>query len=89
VTGGKPIAVLLQSISGVLLILQSPFTTSMEERERCYSFVLSLTPHEMSSLFSVTNAHYRKISSLVMLSWYFDMPEGVTYMRSTARHAIH
>jgi hypothetical protein len=47
VTGGKPIAVLLQSISGVvLLILQSPFTTSMEERERCYSFILSRTPHE-------------------------------------------
>jgi hypothetical protein len=28
-----------------LLILKSPFTTSMEERERCYSFVLSRTPH--------------------------------------------
>jgi hypothetical protein len=30
----------------VLLILKSPFTTSIEERERCYSFVLSRTPHE-------------------------------------------
>jgi hypothetical protein len=47
VTGGKPIAVLLQSISGVSAInLYSPFTTSMEERERCYSFILSRTPHE-------------------------------------------
>jgi hypothetical protein len=47
VTGGKPVAVLLQSISGVSAInLYSPFTTFMEERERCYSFVLSRTPHE-------------------------------------------
>jgi hypothetical protein len=46
-TGSKPIAVLLQSISGVSAI--NPlvvFMTSMEERERCYSSVLSRTPHE-------------------------------------------
>jgi hypothetical protein len=29
----------------MLLILWSPLTTSMEEREMCYSFVLSWTPH--------------------------------------------
>jgi hypothetical protein len=29
---------------GVLLILYSAFMTFMEEREKCYSFVLSLTP---------------------------------------------
>jgi hypothetical protein len=47
VTCGKPIAVSSQSISGgALLIFKSPFTTSMEERERYYSFVLSQTPHE-------------------------------------------
>jgi hypothetical protein len=46
VTGGKPIAVLLQSISDVSAINPSPFTTSMEERERCYSFILYRTPHE-------------------------------------------
>jgi hypothetical protein len=44
VTGGKPIAVLLQSISGVNAI--NPFTTSMEERVRYYYFILSRTPHE-------------------------------------------
>jgi hypothetical protein len=47
VTGGKPIAVLLQSISGVNAI--NPLvalTTSMEEKEMCYSFILSWTPHE-------------------------------------------
>jgi hypothetical protein len=47
VTGDKPLAVLLQSISVVSAI--NPlvaFTTSMEERDRCYSFILSRTPHE-------------------------------------------
>jgi hypothetical protein len=47
VTGGKPIAVLLQPISSVSAI--DPlvaFTTSMEERERCYSFILSRTRDE-------------------------------------------
>jgi hypothetical protein len=44
VTGGKPIAVWWQSIWGVSAI--NPFTTSMEKRERCYSFILSRTPHE-------------------------------------------
>jgi hypothetical protein len=32
----------------VLSILLSPSTTSMDERERCYSFILSRTPHETS-----------------------------------------
>jgi hypothetical protein len=51
VIDGKPIAVLLQSISSVSAINPlSPFTTSMEERERCYSFILSLTPHETSNI---------------------------------------
>jgi hypothetical protein len=31
---------------GMLLILWSHFTTSMEEKERCYFFILSRTPHE-------------------------------------------
>jgi hypothetical protein len=47
VTGGKPIAVWSQSISGVNAI--NPlvdFTTSMEESERCFSFILSRTPQE-------------------------------------------
>jgi hypothetical protein len=47
VADGKPIAVLLQSMSNVSAI--NPlvaFTTPMEERERCYSFILSLTPPE-------------------------------------------
>jgi hypothetical protein len=47
VTGGKPNAVLTQSISGVSAI--NPlvaFYDIREERERCYSFILSRTPHE-------------------------------------------
>jgi hypothetical protein len=47
VTGGKPITVWLQSISGGdAVIYLVAFTTSMKERERCYSFVLSRIPHE-------------------------------------------
>jgi hypothetical protein len=39
------IAAYLSSVL-MLLILSSPFTTSIEEKERCYSFILSRTPHE-------------------------------------------
>jgi hypothetical protein len=56
VTGGNPIAVLLQSISGVSAI--NPlvaFTTSMKEREMCYSFILSRTPHETLTKNNVQN----------------------------------
>jgi hypothetical protein len=42
VTGDKPIAVSLQSISGVSAInLYSPFTTSMEEREVLFFYFIS------------------------------------------------
>jgi hypothetical protein len=30
-------------------IFRSPFATSVEERERCYSFVLSRTPHKINN----------------------------------------
>jgi hypothetical protein len=48
VTDSKPIAVLLQSISGVSAInpLVAFYDIIMEERERYYYFVLSRTPHE-------------------------------------------
>jgi hypothetical protein len=46
VTGGKPIAVLLQSISGVSAInaLVAFYDIHGGKRE-CYSFILSRTPH--------------------------------------------
>jgi hypothetical protein len=47
VTGGKPIAVLLQSISGLSAI--NPLVAFYDihgGKERCYSFILSRTPHE-------------------------------------------
>jgi hypothetical protein len=45
VTGGKPIAVLLQSISGISAI--NPLVAFYDiPRGRCYSFILSRTPHE-------------------------------------------
>jgi hypothetical protein len=47
VTGGKPIAVLLQPISGVSVI--DPL------RKRCYSFILSRTPHETLTVNTLVN----------------------------------
>jgi hypothetical protein len=52
VTGGKPIAVLLQCISGVSSI--NPFVAFYDihgRRERCHSFILSRTPHEKCCIY--------------------------------------
>jgi hypothetical protein len=61
-TGGKPIAVLLQSISGVSAINPlAAFTTSMGERETYYSFILSRTPHEtiyLSKYINMSSSSY-------------------------------
>jgi hypothetical protein len=44
VTGGKPKAIWSQFTSGwVQIVLLSPFTTSLEERERCNYFLLNYT----------------------------------------------
>jgi hypothetical protein len=51
VTGGKPIAVLLL----LLLNLKSRFATSIEERDKCYYFILSRIPHETY----YTERHFR------------------------------
>jgi hypothetical protein len=51
VTGGKPIAVLLQSISGVSAI--NPLVAFYDihgGKVRCYSFILSRTPHETTMI---------------------------------------
>jgi hypothetical protein len=45
-TGGKPIAIYLQSISGVSAINPLVAFYDMEEKERCYSFILARTPQE-------------------------------------------
>jgi hypothetical protein len=42
--------IILHSIAIALLILTLRLTTSMEERERCYSFVLYWTAHELIDL---------------------------------------
>jgi hypothetical protein len=43
-----PIVILLQlSQVWVLLVLKSTFTTSLEDKERFYSILLSRTPHEI------------------------------------------
>jgi hypothetical protein len=46
VTGGKPIAVLLQPISGVSAINPLVAFYDIHGRKRCYSFILSRTPQE-------------------------------------------
>jgi hypothetical protein len=46
VTGGKPIAVRSQSISGVSAVDPLVAFYDIHERERGYSFILSRTPHE-------------------------------------------
>jgi hypothetical protein len=45
VTSGKQVS----GISGVRAV--NPFTTYMEERERCNSFISSRTPHEANTLY--------------------------------------
>jgi hypothetical protein len=66
VTGGKPTAVQSQSISGVCAI--NPLVAFHDihgKRERCYSFILSRTPHEIPPLtpLSGIRAGKRKIYS--------------------------
>jgi hypothetical protein len=68
VTSRKPITVQSQSIQCVL-ILESPFTTSIAERERCYSYVLSRTPHETSSSSSAYLCSWRNVPSKARRSW--------------------
>jgi hypothetical protein len=69
VTGGKPIAVLLQSVSGVSAIYPLvAFTTSMEARERCYSFILLRTPH-LTRDTTCNTFEYQKHSISILKSW--------------------
>jgi hypothetical protein len=50
-TGGKPIAVLLQSTSGVSAINPLfPFYDIHGGKRECYSFILSRTPHETDKI---------------------------------------
>jgi hypothetical protein len=48
VTGGKPIVVPSQSISSVNAINPLVAFYDIHGRNRCYSFILSRTPHETS-----------------------------------------
>jgi hypothetical protein len=54
VTGGKPTRLLSQCITGVRTVSFSRVLPSMEDRERCYSFVLSRTPHETTGIVNST-----------------------------------
>jgi hypothetical protein len=65
VRGGKPIAVFLESTSGVSAInhLVAFYDIHEEKRERCYSFILSRTPHETK--FIHTEMHYIRVSNVI------------------------
>jgi hypothetical protein len=52
VTGGKPIVVLLQSISGVSAINPLVSFYDMEERDRCYSFSFIILVYIFSKTFT-------------------------------------
>jgi hypothetical protein len=59
VRGGKPIAVLLQSISGVsAIIFLVAFYDILEERERCHPFILSRTTQETLCYLEIKKLHY-------------------------------
>jgi hypothetical protein len=65
VIGGKPINVLLQSISSVSAI--NPLVAYydiMEERQRCYSFILSRTPQDKIIINNILNTPLLIISLL-------------------------
>jgi hypothetical protein len=69
VTGDKPIAVRSQSISGVSAInLLVAVSTAMEERERCYYFILSMTPHETIINIVIYHELYNKYSYMSVKS---------------------
>jgi hypothetical protein len=90
VTGGKPIAALLQSILGeVLLLLYSPFTTSMEERERWYSYFVPDTTRDWKQTFLI-NTHGGYVKSRIeipMNSIYQDMKHVSRPVHSAAANA--
>jgi hypothetical protein len=56
----------------MLFILKSPFTTSMEERERCNSIILSRTPHETrpKKYFLSIITIYQFLNNLILLNDY-------------------
>jgi hypothetical protein len=57
VTGGKPIAVLLQSISSVSAIKPLVAFYDIHGGKRCYFFILSRTPHETYQAYTLTIVH--------------------------------
>jgi hypothetical protein len=67
---------------GMLFTLKSLFTTSMEERERCYSFVLSRTPHETLDIyiFSYLFIHVRS-TALHALRLQYDISANAFEIR--------
>jgi hypothetical protein len=79
VTGGKPIAVLLQSISGVSAI--NPLVAFYDihgAKERRYSFILSRTPHE-TIIFYYSESLHTEVYQLILqpfFAYLFQIPRN-------------
>jgi hypothetical protein len=56
----------------MLFIISSPFTTSVEERERCYSFFLFWIPHERKK--SLQPRHFAWVLEFARLQLYAGRP---------------
>jgi hypothetical protein len=73
VTGGKPIAVWSQSIPGVNAI--NPLVTfcDIHEREKCYSFILSRTPHMiLCCILLIISSYVRFITAIAVYTYRID-----------------
>jgi hypothetical protein len=77
VTGGKPIAVWSQPISGVSVKPLVAYDILKRKGEALFFYSVPDTTRAVITFPSVANTLYSKISLLVILSWYFELPEGV------------
>jgi hypothetical protein len=75
VTGGKPIAVWSQSISGVKAINPLVAFYDIHGRERCYSFILSRTPHETREVYNLIKIIWSILSiiSSILMCAFIDV----------------
>jgi hypothetical protein len=67
---------------GMFLILKSTFTTSMEERERCYSFVLSRTPHNTIQVVKYVIHFVHRSTALHSIHLQFDISNNAFEIRA-------
>jgi hypothetical protein len=89
VSGGKPIAVLLQSISGVSSInpLVAFYDIHGGTRERCYSFILSGTPNETNLLTIFINSFNLLCKLIYFIKFYVSSLSILIYYASKHKYS--